>query len=451
MALVASGWLCTMTQPQLTGVAWAQPATGAPTAVTAVRAAPVGATSVTLPDGNDEVADTTPGPAPDHGHFTRVGRAPNGLRRICDLQSFAGRLYAAHALVPLGADGATVTTYDPTGTKQPFRVAFDWNRPKEPSRGGGGGQGFLRLRALGGRLYVPDADPPYAGFGLVDGGTEGYVFVSDTEGRFAAARSPHHRPPSAPLSPVGKGAIVIPRAYHVLDVIEYEHQLLVSTGSVPPKERAWRGHSPGALHQVTQDGKSAPFLVGFPQPYDARVWRLTFLTRFGGRLLAGLQDYEGTSPWDYAVLDSLGDESHAATVRGVRVTPSGAAQTLRWYADGGALYWIAWNRDGVGLRRSVDGKTWSLLTLPEEVGLPTDILRFRGALWVLAERGLVRLDATGPRVVALSTEHKAPFVMNDTFCAAPLAVHQGQLYAGGQRDGALYRLDFDEAPTTPEE
>jgi hypothetical protein len=94
------------------------------------------------------------------------------LQRICDLTALGDALYASHANQPLGTDGATITRYQPDDAKRPFAVAFDWNRPGEPTKGGGAGQGFLRVHAIGGRLFVPDTDPPYAGFGIADpGGT----------------------------------------------------------------------------------------------------------------------------------------------------------------------------------------------------------------------------------------------------------------------------------------
>ena len=116
---------------------------------------------------------------------------------------------------------------------------------------------------------------------------------------------------------------------------------------------------------------------------------------------------------------------------------------MRWYADGGRLFWIAWQRDGdVVLRVTRDGDHWEQVALPFEVGRPTDIVRWRGALFVLGERALVRLDEHDvPSVVASVDGKRSPFVFDDLFCAAPLAVYRNRLYAGGQRDGALYVLD----------
>ncbi|HEY8090039.1 MAG TPA: hypothetical protein VIF09_19390 [Polyangiaceae bacterium] len=406
------------------------------------------------PDGDDDPSDPGAGDPPTQGHFARVGRAPLSLLRICDLTVFHDALYAAHATTPLGSDGATIMRYvapddgGDAGTGA-FSVVFDWNRPGEPTKGGGGGQGFLRVHAIThdgvARLFVADADPPYGGLGLLDHGTEGYVFVSDAEGRFARARNPGHLPPAAPTPDGGAGASVIPRAYHDLDVVRFRGRLLASTGAVPPDARAWRGPSPGALHVASPDLARFAYETDFPHPYPGGVWRLTYLVRFHDRLYAGIQDYDGVSPDDYVVFDppraasSIGyEDAHPANVTGLRGT-----NTLRWYADGGRLFWIAWQRDGdVVLRVTRDGDHWEQVALPFEVGRPTDIVRWRGALFVLGERALVRLDEHDvPSVVARVDGKRSPFVFDDLFCAAPLAVYRNRLYAGGQRDGALHVLD----------
>jgi hypothetical protein len=395
------------------------------------------------PDGNDDPVDTGSGPFPEHTRFERVGRPPLALRRMCHLTPFGGALYAAHAYEPLDMDGATITRYDPRDAKEPFKVAFDWNRPGEPTRNGGAGQGFLRVHAIGGRLYVPDADPPYNGFEITEPGTEGYVFVSDRAGVFAPPKMPHHRLPDAPDAVDKAGAGILPRAYHVLDVIRFRGRLYASTGSVPPGQRAWHGPSPGALHAANEDLSRWTFEVDYPFPWRDGVWRMTFLVRFKGRLYAGLQDYDGTEPNDYVVIDPPRFSLMARSdVKGVRVTPKGTARTLRWYADDGKLYWIAWSRDGVHLRVTEDGDTWRVIDLPRNAGKPADITRFRGVLVVLTERGLFRLDKDPPEAVAMyaTQDGRTPFEVHDMFCTAPLGVLDGVLYAGSQRDGALYRI-----------
>ncbi len=143
-------------------------------------------------------------------------------------------------------------------------------------------------------------------------------------------------------------------------------------------------------------------------------------------------------------------------VRPVRVTAQGAALTLRWFADAGRLFWIALERGGATvLRVTDDGEHWSVVSLPPELGRPTDVARFRGALVALTEGGLVRLDGAGtslsgtlialaPTVTASNprTQPRSHFSLTDAFCAAPLAVYRDALYAGSQRDGALYRLEL---------
>ncbi len=413
----------------------------------------------------------------------------------------------AHAHQPLGTDGATITRYTPPedapsdpatsdGARgdrpktaaRPFRVAFDWNRPGEPAKGGGAGQGFVRVRAIGGRLFVPDADPPYGGLGVVDWGTEGYVFVSDEKGAFAPPRAPHFKPPAFPElradAGARAGAAVLPRAYHVLDVIRFRGALYASTGSVPPKERAWNGPSPGALHRASDDGARWTYEVDYPYPWQNGVWRLTYLVRFKDRLYAGIQDYDGRDPHDFVVFtpDTSTADAGAPTVlrredaHPTRITRAGASGTLRWWADTRAtpprLYWLAWTRDGIALRVTIDGDRWAAIPLPAEAGPPTDVTRFRDAVVVLTTTGLYRLDgaaidgaadvaamdgvadavATPIALVdgagdagdggARAKKKKAgsPFEVTDFFCTAPLAVMNDVLYAGGQRGGALYRL-----------
>jgi hypothetical protein len=407
------------------------------------------------PDGDDDPPEATSGPLPSAFHFERVGRAPLALQRICDLTPFGDALYAAHANQPLGTDGATVTLYRPDNAKQPFAVAFDWNRPGEPTKGGGGGQGFLRVHAIGGRLFVPDADPPYAGFGIADHGTEGYVFVSDERGVFASARMPGHRPPLVPVfgdgGMVGPGAGVVPRAYHVIDAIRFRGRYYVSTGSVPPTERAWHGASPGALH-VAEEGEAWArwrYEVDYPWPWPDGVWRLTYLVRYRDSLYAGIADYDDRDPNDFVVF-SPGPEAKTIpheSERFVRVTRAGGALTLRWVADAGRLWWIGLEHDGdVVLRVTGDGHTWSEVPLPAEAGRPTDITRFKGALVALTEQGLWRVDVAPPVELGRVREKASPFAISDAFCAAPIAVFRGALYAGSQRDGSLWRVAEGSTP-----
>jgi hypothetical protein len=397
-------------------------------------------------DGDDDRGSTDAQMTlPARGHFERVGAPPLALQRICDLYAYSNlALYMAHANQPLGTDGATITRYDPDA-KRPFSVAFDWNRPGEPTAGGGAGQGFLRIHAVEGRLWVPDADPPYGGFGRSGVGAEGYVFVSDSRGNFARAQAPSHLPPRAPDFGADRpGAVLVPRAYHVLDVIEFHGRVYASTGASPPGEQAWRGHAPGALHGGSRDAKRLEYEVAFPVPFDDGVTRLTFLVRFKGRLYAGVEG--GPADYVYVTAPALGAHPTGAAasplsqsdVHPVKVTASGGSSTLRWYADRGKLYWIAWSGGRVVLRVTENGDSWRDVALPEEAGAPTDITRAGNDLVVLTERALVRLGNS--EIIGRIPGKKSPFELTDGYCAAPLAVFRGELYAGGQRGGALYKL-----------
>jgi hypothetical protein len=424
------------------------------------------------PDGNDDDEDPGSGAAPTAARWEKVGTPPLALTRICDLTPFDGALYAAHANQPLGTDGATITRYrpgseDPKVTR-PFSVAFDWNRPGEPTKGGGAGQGFVRVHAIGGRLFVPDADPPYGGLALVDHGTEGYVFSSDDHGAFPPPRAPHFNPPAK----VG----ILPRAYHVIDVVEFRGALYASTGSVPPSEHAWRGPSPGALHRANDDRTRWIYEVDYPFPWQNGVWRITYMVRFADRLYAGIQDFDGRDPNDFLVISPPPAPPGEKTVlrhediQKARITPRGGSATLRWWVDTRAhparLYWLAWTAGGVRLRLTTDGDHWAEVPLPDDSGRPTDVTRFRDAVVILTERGLYRLtgpaiDAPGdldttdgianatatliaPAVTPASPPPKkpppSPFEVGDFMCVAPLAVLDNALYAGGQRGGSLYRL-----------
>jgi hypothetical protein len=45
---------------------------------------------------------------------------------------------------------------------------------------------------------------------------------------------------------------------------------------------------------------------------------------------------------------------------------------------------------------------------------------------------LLRLDDAGPTVLTRITDKRSPFELDDSFCAAPPGVFQGELYAGGR-------------------
>lgn len=384
------------------------------------------------PNGDGPRDDPGPRVAPEPGHFDLIGRHWGSLTRICDLQPFGSALYAAHGTRPLGWDGASITRYAPD-EKPAFSMAFDWNRPGEPTQGGGGGQGFLRLRNLHDRLFTPDADPPYLGLG-VKTGIEGYVFVSDATGHFAAARRPHHRPPGQATTDRA-GTALVPDVYHLFDVLEYQGRVYAS-GSV----RGPAGSAPGALMTST-DGLD--FDVGplFPENPGQAAWRLTYMVRFEDALLTGVEVLGGQGPdyvrWQKQPSEDVLTLAHATPVY---LTPAGGLATLRWYTHKNRLYWITAGAGGAELRSSEDGLHWKSEVLPEAAGTPLDLIEFGNSLVLLTERQLLLLSAQGTSSVLADIPEPSPFAWSDHYCSAPLAVFQGQLYAGGQRRGELYRF-----------
>ena len=384
------------------------------------------------PNGDGAHDDPGPRVAPEPGHFDLVGRHWGSLTRICDLQPFGTALYAAHGTKPLGWDGASITRYAPD-EKPAFSMAFDWNRPGEPTQGGGGGQGFLRLRSLHGRLFTPDADPPYLGLG-VKTGIEGYVFVSDPSGRFAAARRPHHRPP--PQATLDRaGTALVPSVYHLFDVIEYQGRVYAS-GSV----RGPAGTAPGAL-MLSADGLDFDVGPSFPEDPGQAAWRLTYMVRFKDALLTGVEVLGGRGPdyvrWQKQPSEDVLTLAHATPVY---LTPSGGLATLRWYTHENRLYWITAGPRGAELRSSDDGLHWKAEVLPEGAGAPVDLIEFGNSLVLLTEWKLLLLSPRKTSRVLADIPEPSPFVWSDHYCSAPLAVFQGQLYAGGQRRGELYRF-----------
>jgi hypothetical protein len=392
------------------------------------------------PDGNDEVVE--PGLAlPERAHFEKVGRHWGALQRICDFATLDGALYMAHATKPLGLGGASITRYVPDG-KPPFSLAFNWNREGEPERGGAGGQGFLRVRQLDGRLYVPDADPPYLGLGLATG-IEGYLFASDQRGAFAGARNPGHFPPRQPTQD-RPGAFVLPGVLHGFDVIRFRGKLYASSSAASPPNGNAKS-SPGSL--LTPNAERGPWQVAFSYagaPGEESV-RLGYMTRFRDRLYVAISPLYGLDEHDFLVIAPPRDATSfsSSDAKAVQVTKRGGAHTLRWFTDRGRLYWIAIARGGVSLYVSDDGVQFRALALPSEAGAPSDLLRSGEHLLLLAERGLYELSGETFRLRARIADAHTPFKVDDGYCAAPLAVFQGNLYAGDQQRGNLWKLVAD--------
>jgi hypothetical protein len=173
--------------------------------------------------------------------------------------------------------------------------------------------------------------------------------------------------------------------------------------------------------------------------------RLGYMTRFRDRLYVAISPLYGNDAHDFLVIAPPPDRTtfSEADARAVQVTPHGGAHTLRFYADGGRLYWLTIGAGGVELRVTDDGERFRVLRLPPEAGNPGDVLRVGQHLLVLAEHGLYELAGEVFTLRAAIPDAKTPFKLDDGYCAPPLAAFQGSLYAGDQVRGNLWKLVAD--------
>jgi len=398
------------------------------------------------PDGADDGGPFEVGPGlralaqATAAEFVRLESPPaeTALPVVCDVTPFGGWLFVAHSVKPVVETGAVIHRYDPEAAAgQRWSVAFDWGAAA-PARGwhSGGGQGFTRIRAIDGRLLVPDTDTPGPGFRLSDANFEEYVFVSDEHGEFGAP-GPGGGPPP--------GTRVVPYSFHNFDVIRFRGSLVVSTGTGVIAPGQW-GPFPAGL-AVGELGRDL-WPVRFEPGSGTRtgVLRATFMHRFKGRLYIGFQNNERRARWDAAIFTGPPGKAGTEAPRLVRFTGAGGWLTHRWASGGGWLYWIG-SRSRGGKRSSVlyqseDGIRFRWVPLPEDAGRPQDLVVVGESRILLTSRGLFRSRAPDGkwRRIAPAPEGD-PFGAYDGFCSAPLAAAGDALYAGGTRDGHLYRLE----------
>lgn len=169
------------------------------------------------------------------------------------------------------------------------------------------------------------------------------------------------------------------------------------------------------------------------------------MTRFRDKLYVAISPLYGLDRHDFVVIAPPHDATtfSSADARAVKATPAGGAHTLRWFPDRGRLYWITIGRGGRALRVSEDGEHFRELALPPEAGAPSDLLRSGERLLLLAEHGLYELSGETFRLRARISETKTPFQADDGYCAAPLAIYGGSLFAGDQQRGNLWQLVAD--------
>ena len=376
----------------------------------------------------------------DGARFEAVEDPPASAHPVvCDLVGFDGALFASHATEIIDRTGSRIHRYDPSAPAgRRWQLAFDYDRD------GAGGQGLSRLRVIGGRLYAVDSDSTSAGFfDLSDGFVEAYLFVSDEKGRFAPVRG--YQAPPATRALAG--------CFHAFDVISFGGALL-ATGGTAMRGEGGRPRYPGGLWWGEPDGAGA-LLPRWALGLGVGVVRPPYLHRLGGRLYVGFQNNERRARFDLAVLGGDLAASDNEPVLG-RVTPEGGWLTRRFASGEGTLYWLASgyrrasDRRPATLFRSTDGRAFQVVALPAGAGEPQDLVVVRGGVVVLASGGLY----AAPRGGAVRRLAPAPpgdhFGHFETFCSAPLAVVDQELYAGSTRDGRIYRIRLGEPGAGPQ-
>jgi hypothetical protein len=349
--------------------------------------------------------------APQRFTWHERARLPAPYRQVGDLVSTPEGLIIAASIDALTVDGAAIFRLGPDGSLERL---FKWD-----------GQGFLRVAALGNHLFVPDADPP---FGVLDyafsGDVEGYVFVSDVEGKFDE-----------------DWREVLPASYHVFDVARLAGGLLVaSTGAYPQGETAYfADHAPAAL--FGDDGPDKPWrrLLEYPSREAAGVSRFTWLLPLAdGALLAGIQTSRGDLP--HAVrIEGLQDAPRVVAVTGLPNEP------LRWFAWRDRVFALTaadGSRDRLTgrLRQTVllvsrDGGR-SFAPVPGAPGLPLALASLGESLYLLDGGALYRSpDGEHFKQVSepsLELLEKPTLLVNHT-----LVVHGGSLWSANPLTGQL--------------
>lgn len=336
------------------------------------------------------VGSSTPTPAPGTvplptaATLTRVGAPTGGLPVISDLEVFDGRLWLAESVNPLGSFGAHLWSWDPAGG---FRKVLD-----DPTS-----QGYLRARAINGKLYVPDADP--------DGLAPGKVHVLD-----AAAAAPR--------------AEVVDGHVHTFDVVAWNNGLY-ALGGLDTGESGVNRFDP-ALGRWTVTSRG---------PFS----RLKYGAVLDGGLLATKRQL-GTTDADLVQVDAAGTQTGISLV-------TGEANVVCVEAVRGGLYVALGTSQGVAHARLEPGGAVLPLTGISGALLFDFVLHSDGNVYAVGTDGatssFVYGSQDGVAFTRLVTVNDLRFglVGSNADGRPSIASFQGKVYLGSSTDGALYRLD----------
>lgn len=345
------------------------------------------------PENRHEALEGSP------ARWLRRGATPAPYRQLSDLASTPRGLVATASIDALTVDGAALVRF---GAAAP-ETLMTW-----------AGQGFLRVHAYDNVLLVPDADAPFRLLPFVfDLDVDGYVFVSDLEGRVRPERR-----------------AVLPAVYHVFDTARLANgRVVASTGAYPPGAIAYLSDAaPAAL--FVDPGGDGPWVRGVAYPTrEARgVWRLTYLAALpNGELVAGTETPRGPGAvWihDPAGSPTLGESEGLS-----------GGYVLRWYLDGETLWAVCQGFSTQTLWRSRDaGRRFEAVAAPADV---QNLVRADGALYLLAGGALYRASP-GAQWSQVVPPIEALRPTPSSLVSAPLLVHRGRIWAGSPTTGEVF-------------
>lgn len=263
--------------------------------------------------------------------FVYKGKPSGGLNVIGDMEVFNGKVYLTNAQNPLGEWGAKLwSTTD--------GVSYTNHIDDSTS------QGYIRIKVIDGKMYVPDADPNGLDPGVIYTSTDGTTFTKT----------------------------FVTGAVHTFDVVKFMNKIFCSNGM---------GSGTGGLCKFDGTGtwsSVSTSLFGFRHKY---------MVAFNSKLfIANRQTGSGV---DYFRYDGDPDSASAAQVDAVNDGAGGSnSSTVRWFVSSkGKLYWSVMVGQTLGVMYSDDGMTWTANT---SIGVKfvSDFAELDGNLYALAHDGL---------------------------------------------------------------
>jgi hypothetical protein len=344
------------------------------------------------------------------------GKLPKKHAQACDIESLNGDLYIAASTNALAENGAGLYRLR---QDEPIKKIFDWS-----------GQGFLRVHRVNDKLFVPDADAPFGVSFIFRWDVDGFVFVFDAN------------------DPEKYTKEVIPSVYHVIDTAALDGKVYASTGAYAKDEIPYRNErNPAALFVQGEPGKPWRRIVEFPQVpkgNNTGVVRFTYLLPLeDGAMLAGFTDWSNVAGGDGAMLlEGLPNTPKVTRVQGL------SGNTLRWGRFQDKVYQISDTGGPPQLNLSRDqGRTFSLLN--NAPLYPQSMVATKDELFLLAD-GVIYRSEDGESFTAMTQKNPRLGYQWAPLTTAPLALHQGQLWAANPITGEIFSTTAEEPPTTAE-